>query len=82
MKTVATIFAVVCALMMTINAVFMLLSPRAWFQLPTWMRASGVLNREKYSEGGLSLLVRLLGAIILFLVAGVVFDVIVENIKR
>jgi hypothetical protein len=67
---------------MTINAVFMLFSPRAWFRLPTWMRASGVLNREKYSEGGLSLLVRLLGAIILFLVGGVAFDLIVENVSR
>ena len=82
MRILATAFAIVCALMMTINGFFMLISPRVWFRLPAWMRASGVLAREKYSEGGLSLLVRVLGAIILILVGGVTFDLIVENTKR
>jgi hypothetical protein len=81
-RTTAIVFAIICALMMTINAVFMVFSPRAWFRLPSWIRASGVLTKEKYSEGGLSVLVRLLGAIILILVGGVVFDLIVENVRR
>jgi hypothetical protein len=81
-RILATAFAIICALMMTINGMFMLISPRAWFRLPAWMRASGVLTREKYSDGGLSLLIRLLGAMILILIGGVTFDLIVENIKR
>jgi hypothetical protein len=82
MQVAARAFAIICALVITINAVFMLVSPRAWFQLPSWIRAQGVLTEHRYSEGWRSVLVRVLGAIILVLVAGVTSDLVVEAIKK
>jgi hypothetical protein len=46
-----------------LNALTMVISPRAWFRLPEWIRASGsmTLKREKYSHGWGSVQVRFLG---------------------
>jgi predicted Na+-dependent transporter len=69
--TVGQIFGVVCALVavvfVSINALYMLFSPSAWYRLPEWMQFSGSLRlkREKYSAGLGALQIRILGAIFL-----------------
>jgi hypothetical protein len=55
----------VVVLVITINAVYMLISPRAWFRLPELLRLNGSLTKKKYSEGLGADTVRLLGAILL-----------------
>jgi hypothetical protein len=34
-----------------VNALFMRASPRAWFRLPGWIRATRTLTEEKYAAG-------------------------------
>ena len=68
---VAGCIAIIVALLMTINAVFMLASPRAWFHLPGWLRAQGSLSADKYSSGWGAVQVRLTGALILATIAWV-----------
>jgi hypothetical protein len=51
--------------LMTINASFMLVSPRAWFRLPGWLRAQGTLTEERYTVGWGALQLRIAGALIL-----------------
>lgn len=41
----------------------MLISPRRFFLLPTWIRAQGTLTPERYSSGWGALQLRLLGAV-------------------
>jgi hypothetical protein len=82
MQVAARAFAIICALAIAVNAVFMLVSPRAWFGLPSWIRAQGVLTQDKYAEGWRSVLIRILGAIILLLIGGVTFDLVVEATRR
>lgn len=50
---------------MTINAVFMLISPRAWFRLPAWLRAQGTLTEERYGVGWGAVQLRITGALML-----------------
>ena len=75
--------AVVCigacfSVLALINGVYMLASPRAWFHLPRWLRASGSLSERKYSRGWGALQVRFLGGLVVafFLVAfgSIVYD--------
>jgi uncharacterized membrane protein len=37
-----------CGVLMLVNGVYMLASPRAWFHLPKWLRASGAFSERKY----------------------------------
>ena len=46
-----TIFAMV-TIIMIINASWMIFAPRAWFQLPGWLRVRGTRTEERYSAGG------------------------------
>ena len=50
---------------LTINAAVMLVSPRTWFKLPTWIRAQGTISERKNSRGFGALELRLLGALML-----------------
>ena len=36
---------------MIVNAAFMLISPRAWFRLPGWLRAQGGLTKRRFAHG-------------------------------
>jgi hypothetical protein len=56
-------FAVVATIML-INAVYMLISPKAWFALPGWLRLQGVLTLERYGNRSGALQIRVLGAIV------------------
>ena len=44
------------------NGAFMLVSPRRWFKLPAWLRASGSLTEAQYSSVWGAVQVRLTGA--------------------
>jgi hypothetical protein len=67
------ILGVVVALI-TINASVMLISPRAWFRLPNWLRAQGTLTEEKYGSGWGAMQLRLGGAVILMLIVWIILD--------
>jgi len=54
---------------LVINATIMLISPRAWFRFPEWIRLSGALSEKKYGSGLGALEIRLVGAIVLGLIA-------------
>lgn len=82
MQNAARVIAVIVAVIMSINAVFMLFSPRAWFKLPTWIRAQGILTEDKYGSGWRSLQIRIIGAVILFLVVGISYDIVSELVRR
>jgi len=82
MQNVARVAAVVVALIMTINAAYMLISPRAWFGLPTWIRAKGVLTEDRYSEGWGALQLRIIGAVILLFIIGISYDVVSELVRK
>ena len=61
------------ALHLAINAAYMLASPRAWFRLPSWLRAEIPLSEQKYTSGLGSILVRLAGAALLAVVSWVLY---------
>jgi hypothetical protein len=55
------------------NSVYMAVSPRRWFDLPPWLRATGHLQRlrpskrREYIDGAGGVRIRLAGAIMFFL---------------
>jgi hypothetical protein len=61
--------------LITINAAFMLVSPEAWFRLPTWISAKGTLAGKKYMKGSGALEIRITGALILGVTGWVLYDV-------
>ena len=69
----------IVAVHLSINAAFMLASPRAWFRLPSWLRAQVPLSEQKCSIGLGSILVRLLGAALLVVLSWVLYDSLVKR---
>jgi len=66
-------FAVgVAAVQMAVNALFMLVSPRAWFRLPNWIRVQGF--RFGARDEGSRIQLRVTGALILAFVAWVLYE--------
>jgi hypothetical protein len=65
-------FAVITLTMMAINAMFMLFSPRLWFRLPSWIRANARFTTEKHSGGLGAVQVRILGGVVLLVLAVIV----------
>jgi hypothetical protein len=74
MLTFGWIMLFVLGAILTINAVVMLISPRAWFKLPNWIRAQGTLSERKNSRGFGAFELRVLGALMLAAIAWVVYD--------
>lgn len=70
-----TMFALV-VIVMTINASFMVVSPRAWFRLPGWLRAQGTLTQDKYSTGSGAVQLRIAGVLILTSLAWVGYELL------
>lgn len=62
-----------------VNALFMLASPRAWFRLPSWIRAQGSLTEEKYASGWGGIQVRSAGAILLGFISWVLYHSLVRQ---
>jgi hypothetical protein len=73
------IVAALLGLVMLVNASFMLVSPRAWFNLPSWLRASGALTKEKYSTGFRAVQVRVTGALMIGIVCWVIYDMFLSR---
>jgi hypothetical protein len=63
---------------MTINGAFMLVSPRAWFRLPGWLKRQGSLTEDKYARGWRAIQLRLTGAMILAAIAWVLYDMLLR----
>jgi hypothetical protein len=78
MKVLGLCIAVVVAAVLAVNASFMLVSPRAWFRLPSWVLAKGTLTETKYAQGWRATELRFAGAIMLGAIAWVVFDLVVR----
>lgn len=81
----AKVFLVLCGLTflfigMVVNGLFMLVSPRAWYRLPSWFRASGGLSEEKCTQGWGAVQTRLVGATFLGLTAWVVYDFLSKHL--
>ena len=69
----------ITAVVMVINAAFMLASPRTWFHLPAWLRAQGSLTEDRFSSGWGAVQIRLTGAAILGLIAWVLYDMLLKR---
>ena len=67
---------VIVVTIMLINALYMLISPKAWFSLPRWLGLHGVLIFERYGNRWRELQIRILGVIIMGAVAWVVIELI------
>lgn len=72
MHTVGWVVVGVVAALMIINGSVMLISPRAWFRLPSWLRAQGTLTEDRYAKGWGAVQVRIAGGLILGSIAWVV----------
>jgi hypothetical protein len=64
-RVIGWIVVAFVVIVMTINAAFMLISPRAWFRLPVWLRAQGTLTEDRYSAGWGAVQLRIAGALML-----------------
>ena len=64
-------FAVMLSVVVA-NVLYMIVSPRAWFRLPKWIRLNGTLTEESHESGWGAVQVRLLGAIFLVALAWIV----------
>jgi hypothetical protein len=56
-----TMIAVI-GVVLSVNALFMLVSPKAWFRMPHWISAKGGLTEQKYASGWGGTQIRLMGA--------------------
>lgn len=60
------VFSRVCLILTFVvigtNGTLMLISPRAWFRVPKWIRLSGGLTEARVGRGRTAILIRLLGA--------------------
>jgi hypothetical protein len=68
MRMVGLLCFIIAVIAIGANGLIMLISPRVWFNLPFWIRASGGLSKEKYGSGWGAIQIRLLGAIFLGIV--------------
>jgi hypothetical protein len=73
------VVAGILALLFVVNASYMLASPRAWFRLPSWIKAQGTLTEKRYSTGWGAIQVRLTGAIMLSVIGWVIYDITVRR---
>jgi len=75
MRQVLGWFAIaIFAAVWVFNGLIMLVSPRAWFRLPSWRGFQGSLTEAKYGSGWGAIQVRLLGAIFLAVPLGVLYN--------
>jgi hypothetical protein len=72
----ACLFALL-GLVLTINAAFMLLSPRRWFRLPNWLGGGhGTLTEDRYGTGWGAIQVRIMGALGLVIVGWALYIIL------
>lgn len=73
-RTMGWLIVAAVGLVMSVNACYMLVSPRAWFRLPGWLRAEGSLTEGKYTTGWGAIQVRLTGALFLLVIGWVIYE--------
>jgi hypothetical protein len=76
MRNVGIVVVVLVFGIALLNAIFMLISPSKWFDLPGWTSMRGYFNREMYREGWGAAQVRLAGLLISALIGYVLFSMI------
>jgi hypothetical protein len=79
LRIVGLCIAITVGVLMVVNAGFMLASPRAWFQLPGWIRAQGSLTEEKYGGGWGAAQIRITGAVMLAAVVWVLYELLARR---
>jgi hypothetical protein len=67
------VFALTAAVIL-VNAGCMLVSPRAWFALPRWLRLQGPHARNLHEDRWSDLQMRLAGAAIVAVIVGTAFE--------
>jgi hypothetical protein len=72
--------ALLAGVIFVINAAYMLVSPRAWFALPSWLRATGSLPQGRYTSGWGAVQVRIGGAVFLAGLVWVLYDVYLSRL--
>jgi hypothetical protein len=69
------IFVIVLVLGLSLfNALFMLISPSKWFNLPEWVSLRGYFNKEVYGHGWGAIQVRLAGLAIAALIGFMLYS--------
>jgi hypothetical protein len=66
---------IVTVAIMVINAVYMLVAPKAWFRLPRWLGLQGVLTSDRYGDGLGAIRIRVLGGVIIATVVWIASDI-------
>jgi hypothetical protein len=75
LQIVARFGAILLGLLFVINGLFMLVSPRAYFKLPSWLAPrGGYITEKKYGSGWRAVKLRICGAAFLGTIAWVVYD--------
>lgn len=59
---------------LVVNGLFMVLSPRAWSRLPSWIPGRGSLTEKRYGSGFGAIQVRIVGALFLGVIVWVLYD--------
>lgn len=75
----ARFFAGLIGLLMLVNGIFMFISPRAWFRLPSWLRAQGSMTEEKYTSGWGAVQVRLAGIVTVGGLVWILYDMFLSR---
>ena len=70
---------VLTVLLIAVNALFMLISPQAWFHLPSWIPGKGSLTEKKYGTGRGAIQVRVTGGLLLGAILWVFYDVLLRR---
>jgi hypothetical protein len=75
-RTIGWLAALLVGLMFTFNGIVMLVSPKMWFRLPSWLAGRGTMTELKYGNRNGYLQVRALGAILIAAVAYVLISLL------
>jgi len=67
-------FAFIFAVFAVVNGLFMLLSPKRFYSLPRWIRASGTWDTKTSSSGMGAIKVRLTGVALIVTIVYVAYD--------
>ena len=65
LRVLAYIGGAYAVLAILTSSLYMLISPRVWFELPSWIGLQGAVRRETLKERWGSIRIRILGAIFL-----------------
>jgi hypothetical protein len=74
MQILGWITVAAVGVVLVVNGLFMVLAPRAWFRLPSWIPGRGSLTEKRYGSGLGAIQVRMGGAIFLGVIIWVLYD--------